>query len=36
MHVILAEIGARVIKVELTPGGNDARLGPVVIAGRSG
>ena len=34
--LMLAEMGAEVIKVELTPGGDHARGGPIVIDGRSG
>lgn len=34
--LMLAEMGAEVIKVELAPAGDGARLGPVVIEGRSG
>ena len=34
--LMLAEMGAEVIKVELAPAGDGARLGPVVIDGRSG
>lgn len=34
--LMLAEMGAEVIKVELAPTGDGARLGPVVIEGRSG
>jgi crotonobetainyl-CoA:carnitine CoA-transferase CaiB-like acyl-CoA transferase len=34
--LMLAEMGAEVIKVELTPTGDHARGGPVVIDGRSG
>jgi crotonobetainyl-CoA:carnitine CoA-transferase CaiB-like acyl-CoA transferase len=34
--LMLAEMGAEVIKVELAPAGDGARLGPVVVAGRSG
>ena len=34
--LMLAEMGAEVIKVELTPAGDHARVGPVVIDGRSG
>jgi crotonobetainyl-CoA:carnitine CoA-transferase CaiB-like acyl-CoA transferase len=33
---MMAEMGAEVIKVELAPAGDGARLGPVVIDGRSG
>src|SRR5690348_2173424 len=34
--LMLAEMGAEVIKVELTPSGDHARVGPVVVDGRSG
>ena len=34
--LMLAEMGAEVIKVELAPAGDGARLGPVLIDGRSG
>ncbi len=34
--LMLAEMGAEVIKVELAPAGDGARLGPVEIDGRSG
>ena len=34
--LMLAEMGAEVIKVELTPGGDHARVGPLVVEGRSG
>jgi len=34
--LMMAEMGAEVIKVELAPAGDGARLGPVVIEGRSG
>jgi crotonobetainyl-CoA:carnitine CoA-transferase CaiB-like acyl-CoA transferase len=34
--LMLAEMGAEVIKVELAPAGDGARVGPVVINGRSG
>ena len=34
--LMLAEMGAEVIKVELAPAGDGARLGPVTINGRSG
>jgi crotonobetainyl-CoA:carnitine CoA-transferase CaiB-like acyl-CoA transferase len=34
--LMLAEMGAEVIKVELAPAGDPARVGPVVIDGRSG
>ena len=34
--LMLAEMGAEVIKVELAPRGDGARLGPVLIEGRSG
>jgi len=34
--LMLAEMGAEVIKVELAPAGDGARLGPVLIEGRSG
>ncbi len=34
--LMLAEMGAAVIKVELAPAGDGARVGPVVIDGRSG
>ncbi|MGE0822906.1 MAG: CaiB/BaiF CoA transferase family protein [Candidatus Binatia bacterium] len=34
--LMLAEMGAEVLKVELTPSGDHARVGPVVIDGRSG
>lgn len=34
--LMLAEMGAEVIKVELAPAGDGARLGPVAIDGRSG
>jgi crotonobetainyl-CoA:carnitine CoA-transferase CaiB-like acyl-CoA transferase len=34
--LMLAEMGAEVIKVELTPAGDGARVGPVTINGRSG
>jgi crotonobetainyl-CoA:carnitine CoA-transferase CaiB-like acyl-CoA transferase len=34
--LMMAEMGAEVIKVELAPAGDGARLGPVVIDGRSG
>jgi crotonobetainyl-CoA:carnitine CoA-transferase CaiB-like acyl-CoA transferase len=34
--LMLAEMGAEVIKVELAPAGDGARVGPVVIDGRSG
>jgi len=34
--LMLAEMGAEVIKVELAPGGDHARGGPLVIDGRSG
>ncbi|MCS6926023.1 MAG: CoA transferase [Candidatus Binatia bacterium] len=34
--LMLAEMGAEVIKVELAPAGDSARVGPVVIDGRSG
>ena len=34
--LMLAEMGAEVIKVELAPTGDGARVGPVVIDGRSG
>jgi CoA:oxalate CoA-transferase len=34
--LMMAEMGAEVIKVELAPAGDGARLGPVAIAGRSG
>jgi len=34
--LMLAEMGAEVIKVELTPSGDHARVGPVSIDGRSG
>lgn len=34
--LMMAEMGAEVIKVELAPAGDGARLGPVIIDGRSG
>ena len=34
--LMLAEMGAEVIKVELAPAGDGARIGPVVVNGRSG
>ena len=34
--LMLAEMGAEVIKVELTPAGDGARIGPVIVEGRSG
>ena len=34
--LMMAEMGAEVIKVELAPAGDGARLGPMVIDGRSG
>lgn len=34
--LMLAEMGAEVVKVELAPAGDSARVGPVVIDGRSG
>lgn len=34
--LMLAEMGAEVIKVELAPAGDGARVGPIVIDGRSG
>jgi crotonobetainyl-CoA:carnitine CoA-transferase CaiB-like acyl-CoA transferase len=34
--LMLAEMGAEVIKVELAPAGDGARLGPVTVNGRSG
>jgi hypothetical protein len=34
--LMMAEMGAEVIKVELAPAGDGARLGPVAIKGRSG
>ncbi len=34
--LMMAEMGAEVIKVELAPAGDGARLGPVLIEGRSG
>ena len=34
--LMMAEMGAEVIKVELAPAGDGARVGPVVIKGRSG
>jgi crotonobetainyl-CoA:carnitine CoA-transferase CaiB-like acyl-CoA transferase len=34
--LMMAEMGAEVIKVELAPAGDGARLGPVVVDGRSG
>ena len=34
--LMMAEMGAEVIKVELAPAGDGARLGPVAIEGRSG
>ncbi len=34
--LMMAEMGAEVIKVELAPTGDGARLGPVVLDGRSG
>ena len=34
--LMLAEMGAEVIKVELAPAGDAARMGPVVVNGRSG
>ena len=34
--LMLAEMGAEVIKVELAPAGDGARLGPILIEGRSG
>ena len=33
--LMLAEMGAEVIKVELTPAGDHARVGPIVVDGRS-
>ncbi|NOT55317.1 MAG: CoA transferase [Deltaproteobacteria bacterium] len=33
--LMMAEMGAEVIKVELTPAGDGARMGPLVIEGRS-
>ena len=34
--LMLAEMGAEVIKVELAPAGDGARIGPVIVEGRSG
>lgn len=34
--LMMAEMGAEVIKIELAPAGDGARLGPVVVDGRSG
>ena len=34
--LMLAEMGAEVIKVELAPAGDGARIGPVIVDGRSG
>ena len=34
--LMLAEMGAEVIKVELAPAGDGARIGPVLVDGRSG